>query len=231
MKNLLYTCLLVLLTGTFFQSCSDEETYAEQKERERDAITAFVGRDVAIMGSEGDTVVKVGRMNVITENQFYAQGSMTSVERNEYVLFGNTGVYMQILRKGAGEKLKSGETKRLICRYLEFNILRDSIQTRNDILYWSTAPDIIDVSNSYGTFRASFNTAINGGGAMYKYYGSTTVPSGWLVPLTYINIGRQITADEGIAKVRLVVPHTQGQSDATSNVYPCFYEISYQEMR
>ncbi len=231
MKNLLYTCLIAVLTGVFFYSCSDDETYAEQKERERNAIASFVSRDVAIVGGEGDTVVKVGRMNVISENQFYAQGNTTSAERNEYVLFNNTGVYMQIVRQGAGEKLKSGEHKQLICRYVEFNILRDSIQTRNDVLYWSTRPDIMDVTNSYGTFTASFNTTLNGGGAMYAYYGNKSVPPGWLVPLTYINIGRQTTADEEIAKVRMVVPHTQGQSDATSNVYPCFYEITYQEMR
>lgn len=231
MKKTLYLCLLAVIAGAFFQSCSDEETYAEQKEKERDAIAAFVARDIAIVSGEGDTAIYVGRMNVIGENQFYAQGSMTSVERNEYVLFNNTGVYMQIVRQGAGEKLKSGESKQLLCRYIEFNIMRDSIQTRNDVLYWATRPDIIDVSNSYGTFTASFNTALNGGGAMYSYYASTSVPAGWLVPLTYINIGRQTTEEEGIAKVRLLVPHTQGQSDATSNVYPCFYEITYQEMR
>ena len=37
--------------------------------------------------------------------------------------------------------------------------------------------------------------------------------------------------DEGIAKVRLIVPHSEGHTSATTNVYPCFYEILYQEMR
>ena len=49
--------------------------------------------------------------------------------------------------------------------------------------------------------------------------------------MSYVNLGRQVSAEEGIAKVRLIVPHSQGQTDATSNVYPCFYEITYQEMR
>ena len=39
------------------------------------------------------------------------------------------------------------------------------------------------------------------------------------------------SAKDEIAKVRLIVPHSQGHSDALSNVYPCFYEITYQEMR
>ena len=107
----------------------------------------------------------------------------------------------------------------------------DSVQTTNNSAYWQTNPDIMDVTNTYGTFTASFNTSVNGGGAMYQYYGSKAVPAGWLVPLTYINIGRQVSEDEEIAKVRLIVPHSQGHSDASSNVYPCFYEITYQEMR
>ena len=57
------------------------------------------------------------------------------------------------------------------------------------------------------------------------------VPNGWIIPLQYVKVGRQTSADSGIAKVRLIVPHSQGQSDATSNVYPCFYELTYQEMR
>ena len=210
-------------------SCSKTETYAEQKEKERNAINSFLSSDVQIVNRNGDTLIHVGHINVITEEQFLAQDSTTDFSKNEYVLFGGTGVYMQIVRKGTGPKLESGQSKRIITRYTEFNILSDSLQTSNDVLYYSTTPDIMDVTNSYGTFTASFNLD-NGGGAMYRTYGSTEVPSGWLVPLTYIRIGRQTSA-EGIAKVRLIVPHTQGQSYARQNVYPCFYEITYQETR
>ncbi len=210
-------------------SCSKNETYAEQKEKERKAIANFLSRDISITNSVGDTLIHVGRINVITEEQFLKQDSMTDVEKNEYVLFGGTGVYMQIVRKGVGPKLESGQSKRIIARYTEFNILADSVLTSNDVLYFSTTPDILDVTNSYGTFTASFNIE-NGGGAMYRAYQSTEVPSGWLIPFTYIHIGRQTSA-EGISKVRLIIPHTQGQSQARSSVYPCFYEIRYQEMR
>jgi hypothetical protein len=102
---------------------------------------------------------------------------------------------------------------------------------RSDVTYWHAYPDVIDVTNTSGTFTASFNTTVNPGGAMYQVYGNTSVPSGWLTPLTYINLGRQLTSDEGIAKVRLIVPHSEGHTSATTNVYPCFYEILYQEMR
>lgn len=221
---------LVLLSSTF-SACSKGETYAEQKEKERKAINKFLNRDVAIVTNEGDTVIHVGHINVISESQFYRQDSLTDVSKNEYVLFAGTGVYMQIVRPGVGEKLQNGQTKRVISRYLEYNILTDTIQSRSDILYYSTTPDIIDITNNYGTFTASFNIE-NGGGAMYRIYGSSTVvPSGWLIPFTYIRLGRQINEGDKIAKVRLIVPHSQGQANAKSGVYPCFYEITFQETR
>ncbi|MBR1754947.1 MAG: DUF4827 domain-containing protein [Bacteroidaceae bacterium] len=210
-------------------SCKKDETYAEQKEKERNAISNFINRDMTIYDRDGNALLYVGRINVISEDQFEGQGNMTDVSKNEYVMFGNSGVYMQIVREGVGERLEPGQSKQVIARYTEFNILRDSLQSSSETLYYSTAPDIIDISNTYGTFTASFNTD-NGGGAMYRTYGSTSVPPGWLVPFTYIRIGRQTTAEQ-IAKVRIIVPHSQGHSDAMSNVYPCFYEISFQEMR
>lgn len=223
--------LALVLLSTAFTACSKGETYAEQKEKERKAINKFLNRDVAIVTNEGDTVIHVGHINVISESQFYRQDSLTDVSKNEYVLFAGTGVYMQIVRPGVGEKLQNGQTKRVISRYLEYNILTDTIQSRSDILYYSTTPDIIDITNNYGTFTASFNIE-NGGGAMYRIYGSSTVvPSGWLIPFTYIHLGRQINEDDKIAKVRLIVPHSQGQANAKSGVYPCFYEITFQETR
>lgn len=230
MKKIVYLCLFALVAGLALQSCSEDETYAEQKDKERKAIASFLNRDVAILNKEGDTLIHVGRINVIKESTFQEQDSTTNLEKNEYVLFGSSGIYMQVIRKGAGEKLKSGENKQIICRFVEYNILGDSVQNRSDVLYWATTPDIMSVSNSYGVFSGSFNTSINGGGAMYSYYRTTSVPSGWLVPFTYINIGRQIS-QEGIAKIRLILPHSSGQEDARSNVYPCFYEITFQEMR
>ena len=231
---------LLLLAAVGITACSKDETYAEKKEKERDAINSFIHRDKLIM-SDGDTAAYVGNIDVISEAQFLEQDSMTRVEyhydsrgnlvydRNEYVLFGN-GVYMQIVRPGVGEKLAPGKSKRVIARYMEFNIMADTIQTRNDVLYFSATPDIIDITNNYGTFTASFNTA-NGGGAMYRFYNSTSVPAGWLMPFTYIRLGRQVNEGDEISKVRLIVPHSQGHSFANQSVYPCFYQITFQQMR
>ena len=211
-------------------SCSDDQTYAEQKEDERKAINAFIGRVTEICSREGDTIVHVDPITVISEQQFLNQDSTTNLSLNEYVLFNNSGVYMQIVRKGVGGKLESGQRKKVLARYVEFNIMSDSILTRNDALYYSTTPDIIDISNSYGTFTASFNTD-NGGGSMYRTYRSAEVPAGWLVPFSYVHLGRQVNEDDAIAKVRLIVPHSKGTSQARQAVYPTFYEITFQETR
>ena len=93
-------------------------------------------------------------------------------------------------------------------------------QTRND--YSPRTPDKMSVSRSGNTYTASFVS-----GMMYSTYGAS-VPSGWLVPFNYINVGRQSTPDDEVAKVKLIVPHTQGQAYASSSVYPCYYVITYQ---
>ena len=203
---------ILALCGLFlFAACDNTETYADQKKKERAAISKFIA-DSAI--------------NVISETEFKSQDSTTDVSKNQYVLFESSGVYMQIIRKGCGQKLKNGETADVLCRFNEYNILGDSLQLSNNILYYSTLVDKMSVNNTSGTFTASFIS-----GLMYSAYNSASVPAGWLVPLTYINLGRQSDSNGEIAKVKLIVPHTQGQAYASSNVYPRFYELTYERGR
>lgn len=192
-------------------SCDDTESYADQKKKERSAIRSYIAKE---------------NIKVITEKEFHAQDSTTDVSKDEYVLFETTGVYMQIIREGCGEKLKDGETATVICRFKEWNLLTDSLQLANNIENSSlNFPDLMSVKNTSGTFKASF---IQGSSVMYSIYGSGSVPAGWLAPLSYIKIGRPAKPGEEIAKVKLIVPHTQGHQYASSGVYPCLYEITYQ---
>ena len=116
----------------------------------------------------------------------------------------------------------------VLCRFTERNLLTDSIQLSNDVLAYSSLVDKMNVKRSLGTFTASFVTSSS---VMYSVYGSASVPSGWLVPLAYIKLGRPATADEKIAKVRIIVPHSQGQQYAMQSVYPCLYDITYERGR
>lgn len=212
MKNLAFA-FIAFLALVSAVSCDDTETYAEQKDRERAAINKYIV-DSAI--------------NVITETEFKEQGYKTDLSKNQFVLMKNSGVYMQIVREGCGEKIKEGETATVLCRFTEKNMLTDSLQLTNDNLSFATTVDKMSVTNSSGSFTASF---IAGSSVMYTFYGSASVPSGWLVPLTYIKVGRPENAGEEIAKVNLIVPHTQGHQYASSGVYPCYYTITYQRGR
>lgn len=212
MRNLALAFIALFAAVTVI-SCDDTETYAEQKDRERAAISRFIA-DSAI--------------NVITETQFAEQGYKTDLSKNQFVLLQNSGVYMQIVREGCGEKIKDGETTTVLCRFTERNILTDSLQLTNDVLSFSSIVDKMTVTNTSGTFTASF---IKNQSVMAMFYGSTSVPSGWLVPFTYIKVGRQENVDEEIAKVNLIVPHTQGHQYASSGVYPCYYTITYERGR
>ena len=130
---------------------------------------------------------------------------------------------MQIVRKGCGEKIKNGESVTVLCRFNEYNLLTDSLNLTNNILYYSSVPDKMMVTNTLGTFTATF---ING--VMQAAYSSTSVPAGWLVPLSYINIGRMLKEDDEIAKVNIIVPHSQGTTAALTSVIPCYYELTYE---
>lgn len=207
MKKTFYAVLAAIAMLTF-ASCDDYETYGEKKEKEQDAISSYISE-------EG--------INVISEDRFHLQGDSTSVEKNEFAYMDNSGVYMQIVRRGCGSELEEGKQVNILCRYTEYNILDRIMQTRND--YEPRTYDKMSVTRNGATYTASFVS-----GVMYSTYGSS-VPSGWLVPFAYINIGRQDKPDDEIAMVKLIVPHSQGQSFASSNVYPCFYVITYQRER
>ena len=205
MKKLAYILIILAVVLT---SCNDYETYGDKKEKERNAIAKFIADS---------------SFTVITEEEFVKNGYKTDLERREFVKLDKSGVYMQIVRQGCGDNVKENETLTIDCRYTEYDIINDSTMTQNVTVDFSSLPDRMTVTNSSGTFTATFIS-----GCMSSIYGSTSVPAGWIVPLTYIKVGRPQTADETCSKVRLIVPHTQGHVYASSNVMPYFYTITYQ---
>lgn len=118
MKKLGILFASVFLLGLVFQSCNNGKTYAEMKEEEREAIKRFIERE---------------DINVISFEQFQEQDSTTNVDENQFVLFSETGVYMQIVEEGNGERLKDGRYEILV-RYVEEQITSDGI----DSLSWNT---------------------------------------------------------------------------------------------
>lgn len=190
---------------TAIAACDDYETYGDKKKKERDAIATFL-RDSAFQ--------------VITEDQFNQQGQTTDVEKKEFVYLNKSGVYMQIVRKGCGTILEENRQVNLLCRFYEYSLL-DKVYSASNI----TNPrnyDKMTITRTGSSYTASFIS-----GVMYSTYGAS-VPSGWMVPLQYLLLGRQDSEEGEIARVRLIVPHSQGHSTASSYVYPFFYDITYQ---
>ena len=205
MKKLAYILMLIAVVLT---SCNDYETYGDKKEKERNAISKFIADS---------------SFTIITEEEFVKNGYKTDLERREFVKLDKSGVYMQIVRLGCGENIKDGEDLTIDCRYTEYDILNDSTMTQNVTVEYASLPDRMTVSRSGGTFTATFLS-----GCMYSTYGTASVPAGWIVPLSYIKAGRPQTSTDECAKVRLIVPHTQGHVYASSNVTPYFYTITFQ---
>ena len=206
MKRTIYSLLVLIILGSLTVACNDYETYGDKKEKERDAISQFI-TDSAI--------------TVIDEEQFRQQDYTTKATKgnNQFVYLNNSGVYMQIVRKGCGKPLQDGERTDLLVRFAEISIF-DSTGIYNDVRAYTV--DVMNISRAGSTYTASFTSGI-----MKSTYGES-VPSGWLVPFNYINVGRPRSADDEISKVRLIVPHTQGHSIASSYVYPYYYEITFE---
>ncbi len=216
MKKIIYFAIaLVGITATF--SCNDEETYAEMKKKEKHAIENFI--------KDNDYT---GPITVITEKQFAAQDSTTDTTRNEFVLFEDDGIYMQVISRGEGKSMiemskeqpDSTVSKNILCRFLEYDIESAEVTATNK--YSSSIVDkmLCKYKHRGRSYTASFTS-----GMMLSTYSSATVPSGWLKPLDYI----RLTKNAGrIAKVRLIVPHSSGTSNAQGYVLPMYYEISYQ---
>ena len=206
MKKLVLVFVAIIAV---LSSCNDYETYGDKKEKERNAISKFV--------SDSNIIV-------ISEDQFVLQGYTTNLSRNEFVKLDKSGVYMQIVRQGCGDKLKDGETANLCCRFREFNIEGDTTTFRNNNDIYASLVDVVRVTNTSGTYSASFTQ-----GLMMQVYNTASVPAGWLVPLAYIKVGRPKSMTDEKAKVRLIVPHSQGHTIAAQDVLPYYYEITYEK--
>lgn len=207
MKKLRVLPAFVFLLGLVFQSCNNGKTYAEMKEEEKEAIRRFI---------------ETQDINVISFDQFEEQDSVTNADKNEYVLFSESGVYMQIIERGKGETMTDGRHEVLV-RFVEARIGEGGVTDTLAYNVGTPYPDAMQVTKSDNSYSATFTE-----GTMYSYYSTSSVPSSWLLPFDYLKVGREIPAR---SKIRLIVPHSEGTLTASNSVYPCYYEITYQLAR
>ena len=218
-------------------ACDDTETYADQRNRELDSINAFLRNE---------------NIKVITEKQFKERWEAkrldpsvvltdTSANNNEYVLFESNGVYMQVIDQGTGDYISQGSSVNVLVRFDEYNlstrakITDDALSCSNNVPAYSYYVDKMRVTNTSGTYtgvfvepaKSVFCIAYNYSSYSGSYSG--TVPSGWLVPFSWVKIGRGNGEGEKIAHVRLLVPHTYGSTSAAGSVYACLYDMTLQK--
>lgn len=210
MKKLGILLLAVFGLGLAFQSCNNHKTYAEMKEEEREAIQRFI---------------ELKNVKVINEDQFENQDSTTNVDLNEYVLFKESGVYMQVIERGGGELIADGRHEMLV-RYEEEQIVEDGTTDTLSLNTWANYyphPDDMVVTKMGDNYSGTFTS-----GAMYNTHGSSSVPSAWMLVLNYVKPGRKLSDR---AWVRLIVPHSEGTMSASQKVFPTYYDIKYQLAR
>lgn len=207
MKNNWFFLLLLPLMAMLFTACEDEVSYSDMKDKEQDAINKFM---------------MIDGVCVISQAQFMLQNYTTNVDRNEYVLLDD--VYVQFVRNPFdvqnARKIEEGESVNLLVRYTEYNVMEGNIISTNE---QEADADEMTITNDSGSFSAAFYQ-----GVMMDQYGTSAVPSGWLVAMPYLYFTRN-TAN--LAEVNLIVPHTAGTSLAATYVYPCFYNITFQPQR
>ena len=204
LKSKLSRFFSLFVIAVLFASCDDTVTYSEMKEKERDAVKAYIEEQ---------------KINVISYEQFVANDSTTDVSKNEYVLVDD--VYMQIVNNpiktdSSAYRINDGDNIDLLIEYYEYNIQDGDTITLN---LYAPDDDEMRVSNDSGSYKATFTS-----GVMFSVYGST-VPTGWLVPLRFLTFARP---QANLAKVNIIVPHTKGTSNAATYVYPCLYQIRFQ---
>ena len=237
MKKFLFAIMAIAALFSF-AACNDTETYKDLRDRELDSISSFLRHE---------------NVKVISEEEFKSRWEKkqkdnsvvltdTSKNNNEYVLFNSNGIYMQVIDQGCGDYIKKGTSVDVLVRFDEYNLsyaaeMSDKCLTlSNKVPAYSYYVDKISVTNTSGTFTGSFvdpSASLMANTYNSSNYGSvsSTVPSGWLIPFTWIKIGRPKTDDERIAHIRLLVPHSYGTTSASGSVQACVYDMTLQKGR
>lgn len=231
MKNFLFA-MIAFAAVLLFAACNDSETYKDMRDRELDSISSFLRKENIKVISEDEFTRRWNDNQRLTD---------TAKNNNEWVLFNSNGIYMQVIDQGCGDYIKKGETADVLVRFDEYNLSyaaemsNKCLTLSNNVPAYSYYVDKMSVTNTSGTFTGSFvNPKASLMALTYNssYTGiSSTVPSGWLIPFSWVKIGRPKTDDDRIAHVRLLVPHSYGTTSASGSVQACVYDMTLQKGR
>ncbi|WP_439423242.1 DUF4827 domain-containing protein [Segatella copri] len=231
MKKFLFA-MIAFAAVLSFAACNDSETYKDKRDRELDSISSFLRKENIKVISEDEFTRRWNDNQRLTD---------TAKNNNEWVLFNSNGIYMQVIDQGCGDYIRKGETADVLVRFDEYNLSyaaemsNKCLTLSNNVPAYSYYVDKMSVTNTSGTFTGSFvNPKASLMALTYNssYTGiSSTVPSGWLIPFSWVKIGRPKTDDDRIAHVRLLVPHSYGTTSASGSVQACVYDMTLQKGR
>ncbi len=231
MKNFLFA-MIAFAAVLSFAACNDSETYKDMRDRELDSISSFLRKENIKVISEDEFTRRWNDNQRLTD---------TAKNNNEWVLFNSNGIYMQVIDQGCGDYIKKGETADVLVRFDEYNLSyaaemsNKCLTLSNNVPAYSYYVDKMSVTNTSGTFTGSFvnpKTSLMALTYNSSYTGiSSTVPSGWLIPFSWVKIGRPKTDDDRIAHIRLLVPHSYGTTSASGSVQACVYDMTLQKGR
>lgn len=231
MKKFLFA-MIAFAAVLSFAACNDSETYKDKRDRELDSISSFLRKENIKVISEDEFTRRWNDNQRLTD---------TAKNNNEWVLFNSNGIYMQVIDQGCGDYIKKGETADVLVRFDEYNLSyaaemsNKCLTLSNNVPAYSYYVDKMSVTNTSGTFTGSFvNPKASLMALTYNssYTGiSSTVPSGWLIPFSWVKIGRPKTDDDRIAHIRLLVPHSYGTTSASGSVQACVYDMTLQKGR
>ena len=231
MKKFLFA--MIAFAAVFsFAACNDSETYKDMRDRELDSISSFLRKENIKVISEDEFTRRWNNNQRLTD---------TAKNNNEWVLFNSNGIYMQVIDQGCGDYIRKGQTADVLVRFDEYNLsyaaeMSDKCLTlSNKVPAYSFYIDKMSVTNTSGTFTGSFvdpKASLMALTYNSSYSGlSFTVPSGWLIPFSWVKIGRPKTDADRIAHVRLLVPHSYGTTSASGSVQACVYDMTLQRGR
>lgn len=231
MKKFLFA-MIAFAAVLSFAACNDSETYKDKRDRELDSISSFLRKENIKVISEDEFTRRWNDNQRLTD---------TAKNNNEWVLFNSNGIYMQVIDQGCGDYIRKGETADVLVRFDEYNLSyaaemsNKCLTLSNNVPAYSYYVDKMSVTNTSGTFTGSFvNPKASLMALTYNssYTGiSSTVPSGWLIPFSWVKIGRPKTDDDRIAHIRLLVPHSYGTTSASGSVQACVYDMTLQKGR
>lgn len=183
-KKLLYTLAAVVGLSFTAVSCDDDKSYTELLQEESFAVNRFLADQKVVGHIPPDSAFEVG------PNAPY------------YQLDDDGNIYMQVLDKGSGPKVKADQQ-------VSFRF------TRYNLIFYTTETGL---NNSQGN-----ENDLSQDDAIFRY-GNFSLPSsmawgsGIQVPLSFLNLG---------CEVNLVLKSQYGWNSELSYVQPYLYHVRY----